>query len=309
MKKGWTMGIVFGAGAALLLASGFSAMANTDGYDAYMTALNHTKARTSLTADVDLSIADNGTRLLAGQAEIKLSRELRSGSMTAVLDDGTRTRTLNVYRQDGKVIFKTGEDDAYRVMERSGPPWARQNRQEALPNPPKAAERAFDALMGPMRDLATVEENADGTRQASLHLSGSQIPAVVQALGALIVSKAADGGGWNHGGRHPGGNWQPDGQEALPSSNKPAALPKLTDNVKVEQVRLDAVIDPDGALERQNADIRITGTDGSGRKHELAIRFQAVFSGFDRTVPDRIDLTGKKTEEIPSGGAHRGWPH
>lgn len=301
MRKKWlTVGVGFGVGAAMLLVSGFSAMANTSGYDAYKTALKNTKAAASLTANADLTVTDNGTKVLAGTANIKMSHEPNAGSMAATFDDGTRTNSINVYRQDGKVIFKSGDNDVYRVMDQNAPKW---QHKGDMPNPPKASEQVFDALMGNIRELATVESEPDGSKQAALHLSGSQIPAVVNALGTLAVSKAADHGGWDHG------NWNHDSTSSAPHPEMKVNLPKLTDNVKVEKIDLDAKIGRDNVLEQQTAEINLTGTDDSGKNHVLAIRLHVDFSGVNQTAPERIDLTGKQTMEIHNDGKKHGWHH
>ncbi|NGQ97522.1 hypothetical protein G3578_20560 [Brevibacillus sp. SYP-B805] len=286
-KKWWTVGVGFGIGAVMLFVSGFSAMANTAGYDTYKAALKNTKAVTSLTANADLTVTDNGTKVLAGTANIKLDKERNAGSMAATFGDGSQTHSLHVFRQDGKVIFKRGDDDVYRVMEQEAPKW---QHEGVGPNPPKAVEQAFDALMGNMRELATVESESDGGKQAALHLSRSQIPAVVNALATLAVSKAADCDGWEH-------------------ADMNVNLPKLTDNIQVENINLDANINPDNLLEEQTAVINITGTDDAGKNHVLAIRLHVDFSGFNKTIPDRIDLTGKQTLAIQHDGPKRGWHH
>jgi len=285
-KKWWIAGAAFGLGAVMFMVSGFSAMAGTSGYDAYKEAVKQTKAEKSLTANANLSITDNGTQLLAGTAVVKLNRQLQAGSMAATFSGPDGEHTLNVYRQDGKVIFKSGDHDIYRVMDSHASKW-----QHDGTAPPKAAEQVFDALMGNIRELATVESEADGSRSASLHLSGSQIPAIVNALGTLAVSKAADGGKWHHGG----------------VTDAHFILPKLTNDLKVESVNLDARISPDHRLERQTAEIRITGKEDNGKPHDLAIRLQVGFAGYNQTIPDRIDLTGEQTEEIQSGAPGRGW--
>ncbi|UFJ39415.1 hypothetical protein LOK74_15225 [Brevibacillus humidisoli] len=196
---------------------------------------------------------------------------------------------MNVYRQDGKVIFKSSADDVYRVREHDVPKW---QRKGDMPHPPEAVEQVFDALMGHMRELATVERETDGGQQAALHLSGSQIPEVVHALGTLIASKVADGERWDHG---------------KATFDMKANLPKLTENIKVEAINLDAQISPDNLLEQQTAEINITGTDDSGKHHRLSIQLQADFSDYDQTVPEQIDLTGKKITEVESEGTRHGW--
>lgn len=291
MRKKWLMaGACLAVGTVMLLVSGFSAMANTSGYDAYKTALKNTKAQTSLTANVDVTVTDNGTKVLAGTAEIKWNQKQNASSMAATFGDGTRTHTMNVYRQEGKVIFKSGDDEAYRVKDQRTSKW---QHKGAAPRHSKAGEQVFDALMGNLQELATVESEADGSKQAALHLSGSQIPAVVNALGTMVVSRAAESDQGEHG------KWNHAQQQSFP---------KLTDNIKVESINLDAKISPADVLEQQMAKISISGTDESGRNHVLNLSLAIDFSGFDHTIPEKIDLTGKKIVQIDSDG-RRGWNH
>lgn len=115
MRKKWiTAGVGLGVGAVMLMASGFSAMANTSGYDAYKTALKNTKAETSFTTNVDLTISDNGKELVAGTVDMKVNKEQKLGSVAATIGDNL---SLNVYRQDGKVVIRSSKDDVYRVKE------------------------------------------------------------------------------------------------------------------------------------------------------------------------------------------------
>jgi hypothetical protein len=298
MKKKWlTAGIGFGIGAVMLLVSGLSAMANTSGYDTYKAAVKNTKAETSLTAHADLTVIDNGTKVLSGTANFKQNHELNAGSMAAAFGDGTQTHSLNVFRQDGKVIFKSGDNAVYRVMEQTSSKW---QQKGDMPNPPKAVEQVIDAFMGNIRDLATVESQSDGGKQATLHLSGSQIPTVVNALGTLFVSNS---GQWHHG------NWNHSENSAIMPSDMKVDIPKLTDNIKVDKINFDAKINPENVLEAQTAEINITGMDDSGKNHVLGIQLHVDFSGFNQTTPERIDLTGKQTQEMKNDWANRSWHH
>jgi hypothetical protein len=281
-KKWWMAGGAFGIGAVMMLVSGFSAMASTSGYDAYKSALRNTKAVTSLTANMELTVTDNGTKLLAGTSDIKLNREQNSGSIAASFGDPAQTHSLNVFRQDGKLIFKSGDNEIYHAKELNAAKW---EQDGVAPNPPKAVEQVFDSLMGNIRELATVESASDGGKQTKLHLSGSQIPAVANVLGTLAVSKLADCKQWD------------------------LSFPKLTDDIKVEEINLDAKINANNALEQQSAEINITGTDESGNKHVLAIQLHIDFSSLNLTIPEKVDLTGKKIVEIQNDGTNRGWHH
>lgn len=59
MNSKWIKrGAVFGIGAALLLGSGLSAMAGTNGYETYKAAIKHTHAASSLTNQGSLVVTD-----------------------------------------------------------------------------------------------------------------------------------------------------------------------------------------------------------------------------------------------------------
>ncbi len=299
MRKKWlSAGAVVGLGAVMLFASGYSVMANTSGYEAYKSAFTHTKGAGSMASHVVWSLSDNGTKVLSGTADMKVNHAKQAMSMTAVVDDGTRTHTMQTYRQDGKMILKSSDSEVYRVMDQA-PEWQHDGKAAQMP---QAAEQVMEALMGNIKDLATVETGSDGTKEAELHLSGSQIPAVVNAVGSLIAAKAGGADGWNHGaavqGHLPAGN-----------SEWKVSLPKLTDEIKVEQVDLDAKIGKNAALENQSAEIRVTGKDAAGAAHVLTFQLNAGFSGYDATTPDRIDLAGKQTEKVENHWDRNGWKH
>ncbi|WP_066070379.1 hypothetical protein [Neobacillus soli] len=289
MKKKWmTAGAGLGIGAVLLLASGFSAMANTSGYDAYKTALKNTKAETSLTTNVDLTISDNGKMLVTGAADLKVNKEQKAGSVAATIGDSSEKRSINVFRQEGKVIFKSSEEDVYKVREMNAPKWQRNGDHS---NPSKVVEQVIGTLLGNIKDLATVEDQGNGGKHAELHLSGDQVPAVVNAVGTVVVSKLA-----NHKNNEKAPDWMTN-------------MPKLTDNIKVEKIDMDAEISTKDILEEQTAKIKIIGTDKSGKKHELTFTIHVDYSDLNKTVPEHIDLTGKKIEEIKNKGMKRGWRH
>jgi len=279
-KRWWMAGGAFGIGAAMLLASGLSAMASTSGYDTYEAAMKRTAAVASLTANASLTVTDNGKSLLTAASDIRWDQASHAGSIAAKADGAGEAHAANVYFQDGKLIVKTADSDVYRVkaMEEA----ADKAQPEKPHAPPKAVLQLFDALTGNVKELATTESTTDGGKLASLHLSGSRIPAVVNALGALAVS--GKGG----------------------ADDAKLQLPELTDAVKVERIDLDAKIAPDGMLDDQTAIVVVSGMDDSGAKHELQIQLRIDFEGYNETTPAHVDLTGKKVEALEEKDAGRG---
>lgn len=284
-KKWWMAGGAFGIGAALLLASGWSAMASTSGYEAYGDAAKRTAEAASLTANVSLSITDNSSSLVAAATEIRWDREQHAGSVAAKGGGAIDAFAANVYIQDGKLIVKTADSDAYRVKaleDGEAGSSARAAQRDKPHGPPAAALQLFNALTGNVKELATVESTAAGGQQASLHLTGSRIPATLNALGALAVSRLGDRG------------------------DAEGRYPELTDAVKVERIDLDAKIAPDGVLDEQTANVVVSGNDAAGTKHELELRLQIDFAGYNDTTPEHVDLTGQHVEALEDGAAGRG---
>jgi hypothetical protein len=298
MKKKWlTMGAGLGIGAVMLLTSGLSAMANTSGYDVYKAAVKNNAALTSVSNTGSLTVTDNGAKVLSAGFQAKLNHEQNTMSAAMTVGNGTAAHEANVYKQADKIIFKSGESDVYRQLAVEGSKW---KHDGAKSGPHKFAEPVIDALMGNLKEMATVEETADGGKVASLHLSGSQVPAVVNAVGSLAVSRLADCEQWNDG----------TGADPHGFSDIAAGIPQLTENIKVQQIHLDAEINADQYLEHQTGEIVITGTDASGLEHNLVITLDFNLSGFNETVPDTIDLTGKQVEVIQQTD-HKGppWHH
>ncbi|CAG7626830.1 hypothetical protein ACFQI7_14555 [Paenibacillus allorhizosphaerae] len=273
-KKWWMIGVGFGICAMLFVASAYSARADAPGYEMYKTALKHTHAAASFTVNADLSVTDNGTKVVGAQAIVKQNRDFETVSVAAALDSQGDTRSMNVYRQDGKAILKSSESDVYKVLEPHHANW----KQDG---PPKAVEQIIDNVAGRMWEHAQVEAAADGGTQVTLHLSENELPAPIKAAGALMIAKAADNEKWEH-------------------------VPKLTKNAGVQQIHLDAKIGADGRMEKQTLEIIVSGTDESGKQHVVAIQLLAVISDVDQTVPDRIDLTGKPWEPAKAGEWNHG---
>lgn len=306
MKKTKTWikrGTVFGLGAALLLASGLSAMAGTSGYETYKSALKHTISAESLTHQGTIVVTDNGKQILRADLEAKRNKETNGMSAKVTVTGASESQTFQVFKQDEKVILHEGDSDTYRVMNLGDK--ERQAGSEEFA-PPQHAEQFIDALLGNIKDLATVEELPSGVKQASLHLSGSQIPAVVQAAGSLAASHLAAGPMFH--GQMAGNNGETAQKDGLAHPSIPKVdFPELTGDVKVEDIQFDAEINPEQYLDHQQGKITINGTDKAGGKHELVISIDCDLSGFGQTTPDTVDLTGKQVETIERDGHTPPW--
>lgn len=312
MKKKWiAMGAGLGVGAIMLTVSGLTAMAGASGYDAWKSALKQTKTASSIAGTVQVAVIDNGTKLAGLEAAFKKGD--RAASAEVKLDSGSATQGLKVYLQDGKAVLKADNSDVYRVAEhgkeegKGGPGW-KHGSGDHKPDPAFAegVERVFDALAGNLKDRVELETNADGSKRVSLHLSGNQVPVAVNAIGSFVIGNVAGGSHWDHEKQTSEG--KADGTHALFTPDMKPNLPKLTQDIRIEEIKLDATIDKNNYFDDKSVEVRIAGKDAAGAAHSVTIKAAVDLNGVNATKADSVDLTGKKVEKIEHEAGH-GAPH
>ena len=324
MNKKWLkLGVPLTAGAVLLLVSGFTANAGTSGYELYKEALKANANVSGVTADVSFTVNDNGRQDVKADAKMKLDKDAKAASGSVLLEgEGTQPQTLEVFHQDGRLMVRNEASDiVYRLDSKSqgdtGAQKWRQNNTHA--GPPKELVPVVDALLGNLKQQVEATDQSDGTRLVSLHLSGSRVPAVVDALGSMMIKHAgeANGTGMRDGWSKPSnGTALPEGAVGEPAADNPAELllggqwkpqlPQLALDIRVEAINIDAVIGKDNRLQHQTVQLTFAGKSEDGTAHEVTVTADAAFSGYDSTTPDRIDLTGKQVKDIEPP-AHRDW--
>lgn len=306
-KKWIAMGAGLGVGAVLLTVSGLTAMADASGYDAWKSALKQTKSVTSIAGSVNVAMTDNGTKLAGVEASFKKADNAASANV--LLSAGGASQGMDVYLQDGKAVLKASGSDVYRIAEHgdgegNGPGWKRHAGPKADPAFAERVERVFDALVGILKDRVELDTNADGSKHVSLHLSGNQVPVAVNAIGSFVIGGVSDGEHWNHHGQagrgdreHAAAGKTADANALFTPEMKPD-LPKLTQDVRIEEIKLDATIDANNYFGNKTAEIRVTGKDEAGASHSVVVRAEVDLTGMNATQADTIDLTGKKVEVI-----------
>jgi hypothetical protein len=154
----------------------------------------------------------------------------------------------------------------------------------------KEAEKVIDTLVGNLKQ-AVILKKEGAAKEVSLQLEGSQIPAIANAIGSLIVRE----GGREHGKEH-----QLDSEDTFGVDVQRIvdALPKLTDEIKIDAVKLDADVNADNLITNQAVEIRISGKDSQGIAHQVAVKLDLILSEFNRSSPDTVDLTGKQVETV-----------
>ncbi|AIQ64929.1 hypothetical protein PSTEL_19235 [Paenibacillus stellifer] len=307
MKKKWLLtGSAVGISGTIMLVTGLTAFAGTSGYDDYKSALKATVQNLdSVTVSANAELKDDNTLLVKTQSRLKadVKRETVSGSIYVSGTAGAVN--LDLYKQAGEEVWKTGASDTYYVKKDQEDPEGREQDEKSRDSLwfSSQEETVIDALIGNLKDEITSTAGADGTKTISLQLDGAQIPAVVQAMAPLAFKHLSDQSEWN----------RDDSNSASHSSDPEKLLRQnlvnlkdvnLKDGIQIQSVSLKAVISPDNEISQQQLDIAFTGKDAQGVAHTLTGSLNVQLTGINGTSPDSIDLTGKHVVQVK--GEHEG---
>ncbi|MCZ8512230.1 hypothetical protein O9H85_07270 [Paenibacillus filicis] len=305
MKKKWLMvGSAVGISSVVMVTTGLSAMASTSGYDAYKSAFKNTKTVQNVSVQAEAVVQDNGSTLTDANGSFKVSLQNRTASGTVKVSGSGAEQSLDVFKQAGQTVLKPGQGDVYYVKQERDKKDAnklkkeQKNEQDFSPQ----IETVVDALVGNLKDYVTVDSKADGSKQVSVELTNSQIPAVVNAIAPIAIKEATSG----H--KHLSENkTDPKAPQRLgfDEHNFLASAPKLTQDIKIEKVAVKADINASNYIDHQQADITVSGKDDTGAAHTLTLHLNADLTGFNSTTPDTVDLTGKQVQQLKQGRQER----
>lgn len=295
MKKKFAMiGAGVLAGSLLLMSSVYAGIGNTPGYDTYKSAIKHTSVLDNATTQANLSIVDNGKVVFQVNSTLKSGKDDETGSAAITLKSGGTEQAIQVYSKDGKDIIKTSNSDVYRVLER-GDHYSHKNRKnhDRWQDSPYAneMEKVIDTLVGNLKNKVTLNE-AGATKKVSLQLEDSQIPAIVNTIGSIMIREC--------GRRHDEGQQWTQYEDTFGVNLKQLenSVPELTDDIKIEKVKMDADVNADNFITKHVVEVTISGKDSKGVAHQVAVKFDLSLSEFNKSVPDTIDLKGKKVENV-----------
>lgn len=281
-KKTVAMVTSLALGGTLLFGTAFVNASEVSGYEAYKSAVLQTKDLKDGTANLKVSLMDNGKELVNASSSVKLNLNSNAmSSKTSVNTNGTTT-TFENYTQDGKSIEKSSLSDVFSVREGRKNEF---NKAEKTENPQvvKSVEAVVDALIGNMKDGFTVTNNSDGTKQVNVVLNDNQVTPLVNAVTSMAITAGSN--------------------EKMHNSNSKEmnikdVMPKLQSDVKVSAVTGTVDVDKDNVIKDQDVTITITGLDDQGTSHNVVINAHVDLSNINSTTPDKVDLTGKQVKTV-----------
>jgi hypothetical protein len=295
-KKMVWIGLGGVVGSILLVSSVYAGVGDYAGYDAYKTALKHTSTAQSVTGVFDVSVVDNDKSIVALKSTFKFDSVNHNSSGKVEVKSENSNQLFELYNQDNKEIIKRGDSEIYTILD-TGEKYngKRQEwKQNANPQIANEAENAVDSLIGNLRNEVNLQTNADGSKQVNVELKGTQLPTIVNAITSILIK--------NGGQELTKQAVQKDSFHGMLNTDFLNQLPKLVKDISIRSISLTGDIAADDTLNHQNAQLTIYGKDASGAGHELSIEFDMAFSDQNHTVPDTINLTGKKVETLSIAG-------
>ncbi|MZQ85379.1 hypothetical protein GQF01_24990 [Paenibacillus sp. 5J-6] len=291
MKKWMMLGSAVGISSIVMVTTGFSALASTSGYEAYKSALKNTKTVQNVAVQAEAALQDNGAMLASAKGDFKVSLDSKTASGSADVLVGGTQQTLSFYKEENQTVLKSAASDVYFVKQEN----EKKHKTESKLNEteiPQQVETVIDALVGNLKDFVAIDTQADGSKEISIQLDNAQIPTVVNALAPIAIKEATkeEGGEMNDAAQ---ANAMPFQDDFLKK-----AAPQLTQDIKIEHVSIKATVNTDNYLSHQEADLTVSGKDDAGTAHQVTLHLQANLSGYNRTTPETIDLTGKSVQTL-----------
>ena len=266
-------------GSTMLLGTTYANAKQLSGYDSYKAAIKDTKNLKNETANLKVSVYDNGSDIMDMTTNAKINLASDAMSHETSLKSSTETETFNIYRQNGKNISKSSSSPVYNVRDVK----ARNNNKAQNPEIEKSVETIVDTLTGNMKNNVSVTDNNGSGKKVSINLSENDVTPLVNAVTSIAFIGNSD---------------KPVYKEKAGEINLSNVIPKLQSNVKVKSAVVTGDINNNDILNNQTAKIVITGTDAQGKTHEITINMNFDIANINSTTPDTVDLTGKQVKNI-----------
>lgn len=269
-------------GGTVLCGTAYANASQLSGYESYKASVKDTKALKNGTADLKMSVYDNGSDVVDMTANAKINLASNAMSEVTTIKSSAGNQTFSMYKQDGKNISKSSSSDVYNVRENKN---KNVNKKDKVENPEiaKSVETVVDTLVGNMKNNVSVVDNNDGTKKVSINLSENDVTPLVNALTSMAMIKSGDGP--MHNGK-------------AGAINLTSVLPQLQSNIKIKSVEVTGDINKSDILDNQVGKVVLTGTDAQGKTHEITINATLDLSNINSTTPDTVDLTGKQVNTV-----------
>lgn len=268
----------------VLMGTAYASANQLSGYEAYKLAIKDTANVRNETADVTVSVKDNGVSLVDVNSNIKVNGTSNAMSQATTVKSSNGSQSFNSFVQNGKSISKFSTSDVYSVRENKHNDMNKIN-EKMNPQVINGVENVVDILAGNMKDGVVVSPNADGTKNVAINLNESQIVPLVNAIASIAMVKNND---------------EPRMNEKTGELDVKNMLPQLVSEIKVVSVNVTGDINKDNIINNQVAKIVLSGKDTKNVIHTVTVDATLNLSNINSTTPNTVDLTGKQVKTMTS---------
>lgn len=257
--------------------------ANNDGYELYKTALKKTHTLHSAETSIESRVTVNNQIYQNIEMDAKYNLDQKAVHSTVNLQLHDKTEQLELTMQDGQ-FYINNQEQTYSI----------ETSQKEHPHPDKElmkiAETVVDTLTSPLRDDFKVDGNT-----ITIALTNKDIPTVFRQIGEYMVKKGTAA--------HEHATMSPKEYPFL-TEELSASLPVLTDNIKIENVLIDAELTEDNFLKSQTMNINLSGEDKNGEVQQVQLHFTMDISNLNTTQLENVTFDNNIIPLPEFKGAH-----
>lgn len=285
MKKKWiaitALSVLIVGGSTLTIS------ANNDGYHLYKTALKNTHTLSSTSVAFDSTVMINGEIEQAITMDGKYNLEQKAAQGTMNLSMNNQTEQIDVSLQDSQFFMMNNALDQTFLVESNST--EKKSNPHHDPELMKIGEKIFDTVTVPLHDDFKVNNN-----KITVDLTDKDIPALFREIGQYIVKKGTAA--------HENATMSASEYPFL-SEDLSANLPVLTENIKIESVKLTAELTGANFIDKQTMYMKVSGEDNNGKFHVIEMNANMDFKDMNKTVLEPIKMD-ENVQTIELKNAH-----
>lgn len=274
------MAVIFLIGISLFWATAFADIRAESGYNIYKNAIKNTAAALTKQFDsftletmVCIKVDDRPVATYKLLAKEDVKKNVQEHTEVFESDDGEE---IEYSYSDNSLSIRNTDYGTFYVTEHKNKD-KESYAKEYYVNPfekerAKDIEIIFDALIGDIRNYATLEKKEDGYKEISGSINESQIPPLMNALASFGVKHILD-----------------EYCDSIP-------VPKLVNEIYIKQVNGTATITKDNIVENNHATFIVSGMDKKGGVYEIELDIVFKIYDINSTNVTKPELTGKDIE-------------
>lgn len=268
----------------LVVGTSIPIFASNDGYELYKQAMKNTHKVKSANLSFEAHLKDNGEFVQSVDLDTKYNGNEDLGQAEVAVETAHQKMDFTVYYQDHDVLIQNDEQETNYVIE--GKERTAEEKEELFkkhhdPELLSLMEKVFDVLTLPTHDDFVIGDK-NGAKTISADLTHEEIPSVIQQASQYIVKKMLQ----SHENARMSTIDYPFLKEELTVQS-----PVLTDNIKLEHVKIKAGLTEDGMIEDQSIFVKVSGNDKNGTKHVLEYALKMDYSNINETELKPVDFS------------------